>query len=58
MIDALLDLVFTVVVEAIKAIWRHDFPDSPNDPERSERVAVATLDSPSHPLWDHEVDGQ
>jgi enamine deaminase RidA (YjgF/YER057c/UK114 family) len=58
LIEALFEAVFTTVVEVVKAAWRHDFPDPPRDPARTDGVEVAPQSSPSHPSWDHDVDGQ
>jgi hypothetical protein len=58
MFELLLEAVFTIVVEAVKAAWRHDFPDAPSVPERAGGTEVAAQSLPSHPLWDREIDGQ
>lgn len=57
MFEVLVEVVFTIVVEAFKAAWRHDFPDAPSRPERAGSTEVATQSLPSHPLWDREIDG-
>jgi hypothetical protein len=57
LIETLLEALFTAAAEVFKAAWRHDFPDPPHGFERAGGDEVAPRLSPSHPLWDHEIDG-
>jgi hypothetical protein len=58
LIEALLEAVFTIVVEVVKAARRHAFPDPLPDTGWTDGVEGAPQSLPSHPLWDHEIDGQ
>ncbi len=40
LLEAVFEAVFTIVIEAFKAPWRHDFPDTPQGSGRADDIAV------------------